>query len=99
MSMTAAITRQLHDILDPHATGKQSHRQEETNDEYRNQHENPGHRFESTVTKSLEDAGTAHDEPPENRIETAGQQMVDYTRSRDQKYGSRGLTEFYRGQI
>jgi hypothetical protein len=45
MSMTAAITRQLHDVLDAHATGEQSHRQEETNDEHRNQHENPGDGF------------------------------------------------------
>jgi hypothetical protein len=94
MTMTAAITWQLHDVLDPHATGEQSHRQEETNDKDGDQHENPGDGFKAAIAKSLEDTGTesSHDEPPDNRIETAGQQMIDRTSSRDQKNRSRGLT-------
>ena len=87
MTMTAAITGQLHDVLNAHATGEQGDRQEETNDEDGDQHENPCDGFESTVAKSLKDAGTEtpYNEPPENRVETAGQQMIDDTGDCNQK--------------
>jgi len=68
MSVTTAITRHLHNILNPHATSKESNRQEETNDENGDCHEYPGNRFKSTIAKTLEHtcSGDSNQEPPDH---------------------------------
>jgi hypothetical protein len=73
--VSAAIAGKLHDIFDAHATGKERDGKEETNDEYRQHHENPCDGFETAVAETLEHTGAedADDEPPKNRVETAGQ--------------------------
>jgi hypothetical protein len=40
--MPAPTARHLLNILDAHAAGEQGHRQEETDQEYRDEHEYPG---------------------------------------------------------
>ncbi len=75
MPVSAAIAGKLHDIFDAHAAGKERHCKEETDDEYGQHHENPCNRFEAAVAEALEYAGAedTDDEPPKNRVETAGQ--------------------------
>ena len=75
MSVAAAIAGKSHNVLDAHATRKESHCQKEAYDEHGDQHEDPCYGFETSVAQSLEDtsAETSNDQPPENRVEAAGQ--------------------------
>jgi len=49
MAVTASVTWQFGYIFYPHATGKKSNCQEETYNENRNQHKNPGDWLKATV--------------------------------------------------
>jgi hypothetical protein len=58
-------TRETHEVVDPHATRKQRHRQEEADNEHGDQHQNPGQWLQAAEAERLENARSKHtDEPP-----------------------------------
>ena len=78
-----------HDVLNPHPAGEQSHRQEEADDQYGDQHDYPRQRLQAAETQSLEHAGTedTHNNPPEHRAVRTHRGMVDHARYGYQKNG------------
>lgn len=78
MLMTATVAGNGHDILNAHPGSKERNSQKEADNEYGNQHDNPGNGVELTTTESLERAGSdnANKEPHENCMPVASDRVI-----------------------
>ena len=76
--MTASVAGNRHNVLNAHPGSKERNGQKETDNEHRNQHNNPCNGVELTITESLERASSdnANKEPHENCVPVAGNRVV-----------------------
>jgi hypothetical protein len=81
MREPAVVTGDTHDVIDPHTTCKEGHRQKETYDEHGNHHEHPRNGFQVTKAERLKCTSSydTDEEPPEGGLVASRQQMVDNT--------------------
>ena len=76
--MTASVAGNGHNVFNTHPGSKERNGQKETNNEHRNQHDNPRNGVELTATESLERTSSddTDKEPHENCMPVAGDRMI-----------------------
>ncbi len=78
VTVTTFVAGHFFNVLNPHATGKKSHRDEETDDQNGDQHQDPCDGFKSAETEGLENSGAeeTHGAPPCYGTKGAKKEMV-----------------------